>query len=80
MYMMTAVAKVRAGGGLTILPGSSREIHAEPSVVARVIDDPRFVRRIALIKKRGRTLPPVTEAFVTALAPALEGTRKGKGK
>jgi DNA-binding transcriptional LysR family regulator len=80
MYMMTAVAMVRAGLGLTILPGSSREILAEPSVVARAIDDPRFVRPIALVKKRGRTLPPVTEAFVTAIAPALAGTRKGKGK
>jgi DNA-binding transcriptional LysR family regulator len=80
MYMMTAVAMVRAGLGLTILPGSSREILAEPSVVARAIDDPRFVRPIALVKKRGRTLPPVTEAFVPAIAPALADTRKGKGK
>jgi DNA-binding transcriptional LysR family regulator len=76
MYMMTAVAMVRAGLGLTILPESAREILAEPSVAARVIDDPRFVRPIALVKKRGRTLPPVTEAFVSTIAPALEGTRR----
>ena len=30
IYMMTAVAMVRAGLGLTILPGSAREIRAEP--------------------------------------------------
>jgi DNA-binding transcriptional LysR family regulator len=78
-YMMTAVAMVRAGLGLTILPRSAREILAEPSVVALAIDDARFVRPIALIKKRGRTLPPVTEAFVAAIAPALEGTKRVKG-
>jgi len=80
MYMMTAVAMVRAGLGLTILPGSAREILAERSVVARAIDDPRFVRPIALVKKRGRTLPPITEAFVAAIASAVEGTRRGKGR
>jgi hypothetical protein len=48
--------------------------------VARAIDDPRFVRSIALVKKRGRTLPPITEAFVAAIASAVEGTRKGKGR
>ena len=80
MYMMTAVAMVRAGLGLTILPGSAREILAERSVVARAIDDPRFVRPIALVKKRGRTLPPITEAFVAVIASAVEGTRKGKGR
>ncbi|MFP3243869.1 MAG: LysR substrate-binding domain-containing protein, partial [Paraburkholderia sp.] len=66
--------------GLTILPRSSREILAESSVVARVIDDPRFVRPIALIKKRGRTLPPVSEAFVAAISPALEQTKAAKGR
>jgi hypothetical protein len=33
----------------------------------RPIDDAAFVRPIALIKKRGRTLPPLTERFVAAL-------------
>ena len=70
-YMMTAVALVRAGLGVTILPVSAREIRAEPTLVSRPIDDPRFVRRIALVKKRGRTLPPVTRAFIDAIAQAL---------
>jgi DNA-binding transcriptional LysR family regulator len=71
-YMMTAVAMVRAGLGLTILPRSAREIRAEPSLVARPIDDPRLVRPVTLVKKRGRTLPPVTKAFIHAVAQALE--------
>jgi DNA-binding transcriptional LysR family regulator len=70
-YMMTAVAMVRAGLGVTILPGSAREVRAEPSLVARGIDEPSFVRPIALVKKRGRTLPPVTQAFVSVMVKGL---------
>jgi DNA-binding transcriptional LysR family regulator len=63
-YMMTAVAMVRGGLGVTILPATAREVLAEPDLVARPIDDPAFVRATALVKKRGRTLPRVTEAFI----------------
>jgi DNA-binding transcriptional LysR family regulator len=69
-YMMTAVAMVRAGLGITILPGSAPEIRAERELVGRPIDDRRFVRPIALIKKRARTLPPVALAFAEALKGA----------
>jgi DNA-binding transcriptional LysR family regulator len=61
--MMTAVAMVRGGLGLTILPASAREVLAEPELVARPIDDAAFVRPVALVKRRGRTLPRVAEAF-----------------
>ncbi|MFL9938234.1 LysR family transcriptional regulator [Paraburkholderia graminis] len=71
-YMMSAVAMVRAGLGVTILPASAREVRAEPELVARPVDDPAFTRPIALIKKRGRTLPPVTEAFVAMLIAKLD--------
>lgn len=64
MYMMTAVAMVRGGLGISVLPESAREVHAERGLVTRPIDDPAFVRPIALVKKRGRTLPRVTEDFV----------------
>ncbi|HEX7936195.1 MAG TPA: LysR family transcriptional regulator [Paraburkholderia sp.] len=70
-YMMSAVAMVRAGLGVTILPASAREVRAEPELVARPVDDPAFTRPIALIKKRGRTLPPVTETFVAMLIETL---------
>lgn len=72
-YMMTAVAMVRAGLGITILPGSAPEIRAERELVGRPIDDRRFVRPIALIKKRARTLPPVALSFADALKAALRG-------
>jgi DNA-binding transcriptional LysR family regulator len=63
-YMMTAVAMVRAGLGVTILPETAREVRAEPGLVVKAIDDPAFVRSIAIIKKRGRTLPAITDRFV----------------
>ncbi|MET0520176.1 MAG: LysR family transcriptional regulator [Burkholderiaceae bacterium] len=70
-YMMTAVAMVRAGLGLTILPLSAREVRAESGLECRVIEDPAFVRRIALIKKRQRTLPPAAGAFLDICIGAL---------
>ncbi|MFL9948361.1 LysR family transcriptional regulator [Paraburkholderia agricolaris] len=71
-YMMSAVAMVRAGLGVTILPASAREVRAEPELVVRPVDDPAFTRPIALIKKRGGTLPPVTETFVAILLDRLD--------
>lgn len=71
-YMMTAVAMVRAGLGLTILPGSAREITAEPSLRSRPVDVAGFTRSITLIKKAGRTLPPISEAFASHLAQSMK--------
>lgn len=70
-YMMTAVAMVRGGLGVTILPATAREVLAEPDLVARPVDDPAFVRATALVKKRGRTLPRITEAFIGAFLARL---------
>jgi DNA-binding transcriptional LysR family regulator len=71
IYMMTAVAMVRAGLGLTILPGSAREIRAEPGLQSRLIDDPGFSRPVSIIKRSGRTLPPLSESFLRHLASGL---------
>jgi DNA-binding transcriptional LysR family regulator len=71
IYMMTAVGMVRAGLGLTILPGSAREIKAEPSLQSKPIDDPTFTRPVSIIKRSGRTLPPLSQAFLDHLAVRL---------
>lgn len=71
-YMMTAVGLVRAGLGITILPASAKEIEAEPSLRMRPIDDDRFARRISLVKRRNRTLPPAAEDFLDDLIAAIE--------
>ncbi|HEY1611816.1 MAG TPA: LysR family transcriptional regulator [Paraburkholderia sp.] len=70
-YMMTAVAMVRAGLGLTVLPVSTREIQAEPGLVARVIE-PKLGRPVALVSKRGRTLSPMASAFLQKTIEAMK--------
>ncbi|MCG5078126.1 LysR family transcriptional regulator [Paraburkholderia tagetis] len=70
-YMMTAVAMVRAGLGITILPETAREVRAEPGLIVKPIDHPAFVRPIAIVKKRGRTLPVVTDRFVKLMQHAV---------
>lgn len=67
-YMMTAIGMVRAGIGITMLPVSAREIAAEPSLRTRRIADKNFWRPVALIKKKGRTLPPLSKAFADQLS------------
>jgi DNA-binding transcriptional LysR family regulator len=71
IYMMTAVGMVRAGLGLTILPGSAREIRAEPGLQSKPIDDPRFTRPVSIIKRSGRTLPPLSASFLEHLSGCL---------
>jgi DNA-binding transcriptional LysR family regulator len=66
--MMTALGMVRAGIGITLLPASAREIAAEPSLRTRRISDPNFSRQVALIKKKNRTLPPLSKAFADHLS------------
>ena len=70
-YMMTAVAMVRAGLGVTILPETAREVRAEPGLVSKEINDPAFVRSIAIVKKRGRTLPSITDKFVQLMRQSI---------
>jgi DNA-binding transcriptional LysR family regulator len=72
-YMMTAVAMVRGGLGVSILPQTAREVLAEPDLVALPIHHHALVRPIALIKKRLRTLPPIAERFVSALVEKIAG-------
>jgi len=73
-YMMTAVAMVRAGLGLAILPGSAREIRAERDVRSRPIDDAAFARTLSVIKHAGRTLPPLSEAFARHLIGQMQAS------
>ena len=66
-YMMTAIGMVRAGMGVTILPASAREVEAEGGLCSRPIDDPAVMRQILVVKRAGRTLPPLCEAFLGVL-------------
>ncbi len=75
-YMSTAVGMVRAGLGVAILPGSAMEVRAEQTLRSRPLNAAHFVRQVALIKRSGRTLPPVSESFALMLMkelPAAQG-------
>jgi DNA-binding transcriptional LysR family regulator len=66
---------VRGGLGVTILPETAREVRAEPGLVVKAIDHPAFVRPIAIVKKRGRALPAVTERFVERMRATMNAPR-----
>ena len=70
-YMSTAVGMVRAGLGVAILPGSAMEVRAETGLSSRPIEDGAFMRDVSLIKRAGRTLPPVSESFARVLIQAM---------
>lgn len=67
-YMASAVGMVRAGLGVAILPGSAMEVRAERSLRSQRIEGDGFVRPIAVVKRRRRTLPPASERFLVELA------------
>jgi DNA-binding transcriptional LysR family regulator len=75
-YMISAVAMVRAGLGITILPQSAHEIRAEPSLRARPVDDDSFVRPVSVIKKKGRTMPPASAGFLEVLLAELDPAKR----
>lgn len=75
-YMSTAAAMARACLGVAILPGSAMEVRAVAELRSRRIGSPAFTRRITVIRRAGRTLPPASALFLQelqqALAPPLE--------
>ena len=68
--------RIGAREAVTILPGSAMEIRAEPALASRLIDDASLVRRIALIKKAGRSLPPASASFCDVLVERLREAEK----
>jgi len=70
-YMSSAVGMVRAGLGVAILPGSAMEVRAERSLRSQCIEGDDFARPIAVVKRRGRTLPPASEHFLAELKRLL---------
>ena len=71
-FPATAVS-VQAGLGITILPSSAKEIDAYPMIRSRRIEAAGFERQISLVKKSGRTLPPLSALFVSHLRETATG-------
>ena len=49
VYMSTAIGMVRAGLGITILPPMAVQSETAPDLGSRPVDDPAFIRRIAVV-------------------------------
>jgi DNA-binding transcriptional LysR family regulator len=69
-YMTTAVALVRAGLGLAILPSTAVEIRSQANVQARPIRDPAFTRTIVLMRRRHSPVRPVVQTFIDSVCSA----------
>ncbi|AGT08855.1 LysR family transcriptional regulator [Paracoccus aminophilus] len=72
-FMATAVAMVRAGLGVAILPGAAREVVIDPEVDSRPIADAELSRQILFVCRRGFTLSPTTERFAAMVGAAIAG-------
>lgn len=67
MFLSTAVAMVRAGLGITILPSTAIEWRAHEGLRSRAIAETAFQRQVGVFRREGRTLPPASAEFVDML-------------
>ena len=58
---------VRAGVGVSIVPGAALRPEAEYGLVARRLVQPKITRRLGLMRLRERPLSPAAEGFVDIL-------------
>ncbi|MBR0751237.1 LysR family transcriptional regulator [Bradyrhizobium jicamae] len=65
-YAGTALALVRVGLGVAILP-ECVEVLTDPSIGVRPLQNPQILRSVAVITRDGRSLSPAAEAFVDML-------------
>lgn len=65
-YMSSALALVRSGLGVAILPSTAVEVRAQ-DIVARTVEDPAFARTLLLVRRKGTPLPRIAAAFVNSL-------------
>lgn len=65
-YMSTAVALVRAGLGVSILPSTALEARS-PGIVTRVVEDEGFTRRLVLIRRKSAGVRTITRQFMEAV-------------
>jgi DNA-binding transcriptional LysR family regulator len=75
VYMSTAIGKVRAGLGITVLPPMAVQLETMPDLGSRPVDDPGFIRRIAVVTKADRSLSPAAAAFVDILRATVNHRR-----
>jgi len=65
--LATALAMVRLGDGVTVLPVADRDAPMHGGVVIRPIDGPTISRWTGIVRRTARTLPAASEAFIALL-------------
>jgi DNA-binding transcriptional LysR family regulator len=70
-YMSTAIAMVKAGLGVTILPASAMQMEGVEGLVARPVSYAGFRRQIGIVRRKAKALSPAAEAFLEELVAAL---------
>jgi DNA-binding transcriptional LysR family regulator len=70
-YAGTALALVRAGLGIAILP-QCVGILTDPTICLRPLENPQILRSVAVITRNGRSLSPAAEAFVDMLRKSVK--------
>jgi DNA-binding transcriptional LysR family regulator len=66
-YITTAVAMVRAGLGVAVLPSTGLELSLHPEVRSAPIADRNLVRNVAVITRQGMSLSPPAALFLQML-------------
>jgi DNA-binding transcriptional LysR family regulator len=75
-YMSTAVGMARAGLGVALLPSTAIEAQPSGNLRSRPIEGKSFLRPIFAVSKKGRTLPPASEAFLSSLRGSAQEEAK----
>jgi len=70
-YMSTAVAMVRAGLGIGVLPATAVDLQVAPVLQTRPIDAPAMHRHILLLRRAGASLSPAAEALTASLLASV---------
>lgn len=66
-YITTAIAMVRAGLGIAVLPSTGLELHRYPEIRSAPIADRNLVRNVAAIMRKGMSLSPPAALFLELL-------------
>lgn len=78
-YMSTAIAMVRAGLGIAILPESARLVPRDPTMRVVPIHRPELKRQVSLLSRRGRSHSPAAERLIDTLRVRYEdGSRSSR--
>jgi len=66
-FMATAIAMVRSGLGVTLLPSSAVELASARDLTTRTVGDPRLTRKLGILRNRRRSLSPAAQLVVDLL-------------